>query len=160
MQTIEEEYVRNIKFENLIKFLSSEELPITEGDDELEFVSNVFTPNDEYILLIKTIIYPLKRKYRGILSSLLGVNKIRLEYNIKYDEDTALITIKNPKFLCKYIRFNADFYVQSDGENIIVKKKVIYENLIPSFITSFSGNVEDDFLEQMDCLTEDMFKKC
>lgn len=160
MQRIEDEYTRDVKFENLIRFLLSEEMPEIDPHEKLQFISNRIEDRNEYILLIKTVLYPLQRKYRGVLSSLLGVNKIRLEYVIQYDEDTAFIRVKNPPSLGRYIKFNVEIYVQDDNGRIIVKKSTTYENLIPSFLTSFVGKMEDDFLEQMDNLTEDMFRRC
>lgn len=156
MPKISEHINVNIEFEKILKFLISEQLPQIENEDKLEFVSNEFSKIDDYTLLVKTIIFPIQRKNRGFLSSLLGLNKFRIVYNIRYDNSRMMITVTNPREVRNFVTFRTEIFIEKKGCDTSIRKEVSYRNKIP-FMNS---SIEDDFFSQNDVFFCEMLRRC
>ena len=162
MVEINEEYEADVCFDKLVRFLESEELPEVENHERLEFVQNSFEYLDEFVLIEKVILFPIQKKYRGILSTVLNLNKIKLNYKIKYDEEHILIKVENPHSLKNVVLFTTEIFVKKIDGKINVRKRIVYTNKISEniLLSPFIPNIEGDFFEQLDSFTANMLLKC
>jgi len=158
MKHISESYCTNSNFFKLIEYISGENLPQIENHEPLELISNDISYTQDFVRIDKKILFPIQEKYRGFITSVLGLYKVELMYVIIYDKTTININVKSPKFLKKIVNFETNILITDKNDHTYVQKSIDYKT--NALLSLFPSNLEEEFLQDLEKFSENMLSSC